>query len=177
MEEVMKQLICILLLLYSCNSVTKGDESSGLLINEVMSRNCSASGIAAPNGKYEDWIELYNGGSDTLLLSEYFLSDTPDDAYKAPLPSVKLAPGEYITLWCGEKTSLDGPFLGFNLSGKTGSGECVQLSHRTTGVIDSCHYSNCSDALKRGKSFGRVPDGGARWSQQHYPSPGASNNG
>lgn len=169
--------IGLLLLLFSCTSVTEGDREQGLLINEVMSRNCSASGIVAPNGKCEDWIELYNAGRDTVLLSEYFLSDTPDESYKAPLPPVKLAPGEYLTLWCGEKATVDGLYLGFNLSGDAQSGECVQLFHRSEGVVDSCFYTKNKEALKRGKSFGRVPDGGARWSQQHYPSPGASNNG
>lgn len=168
--------LIMIFLCFSCsNDVTL--ISDGLVINEIMVRNTSSTGILAPNGKAEDWIELYNIGDDTLDLSDYFLSDDTTDLVKANLPSILLYPKEFITLWCGEKGNMGDLFLGFNLSEDIKNGDYIFLTNKSLTVIDSCNYLSDSSSIKKGASYGRLPDGGARWSQQKYPSPSSTNNG
>lgn len=170
-------LLLLLILLLGCSETTEKSSETGLIINEIMVKNCDASGILAPNGKSADWIELYNMGSEPIALADYFLSDNREEPYRANLPTVTLAPGEYITLWCGGDANTGDNYLGFQLSGKSSSNECVLLSHRTKGLMDSCNYLQDSESLKKGRSYGRIPDGGRNWAKQEYPSPTAPNNG
>lgn len=173
----MRWLSVILFLFLGCESTTLKSDSPGLLINEIMVRNSSETAIVAPNGKSSDWIELYNMSDKPLNLSDYFLSDDQDNLLKANLPTVVLEPGAFITLWCGGSGNEGDLFLGFKLSSSQKADECVLLSHRSKGLVDSCFYMQSESALKKGDSFGRLPDGGIGWYKQEYPSPTAPNNG
>jgi len=57
-------------------------ESSGLVINEFMADNKSTIEDPAESGEYPDWIELYNGSSDIIILSGMFLTDDLNDPKK-----------------------------------------------------------------------------------------------
>ena len=46
---------------------------SGLVINEIMASNFTK--VADQDGEYDDWVELYNGGSNAVNLSGFYLSD------------------------------------------------------------------------------------------------------
>lgn len=46
----------------------------------------------------DDWIELYNGGSEPCDISECFLSDDYDKPEKFRFSNTVIAPGEYITV-------------------------------------------------------------------------------
>lgn len=164
--------LSLLLLLCSCGDEVTSSASS-LIINEVMVENSVETGIIAPNGKYEDWIELYNFGETSLMLSDYFLTDSDTLLTKAHLPTVELKPGEFITLWCGENANEGDLFLGFSLSKKR---DKLLLVNRQLEVVDSCLFQGIS-GLEKGHSIGRIPDAGLYWGTQSYPSPSASNNG
>lgn len=174
----MRLLITLLamLLLWQCSPV-EAERRGQLLINEVMAKNSQTSGIIAPNGNYEDWIELYNSGEDTLLLSDFFITDTRDDLVKANLPTEYLAPNEHLILWCGGKGNMGSHFLGFAISTQDTFVESVYLVDKNLTIVDSCILSNSSEALKKSRSYGRLPDGGSSWSVQAYPSPDRANNG
>lgn len=49
------------------------------------------------DGQYT-WVELFNYGSEPVLLSQYFLTDDPFTEDKCRLPNVTLEPGGYIEL-------------------------------------------------------------------------------
>jgi len=55
---------------------------NGLVINEFMADNKSTIEDPAESGEYPDWIELYNGTSDTVILSGMFLTDDLNDPTK-----------------------------------------------------------------------------------------------
>ena len=55
---------------------------NGLVINEFMADNKSTIEDPAESGEYPDWIELYNGTSDTIILSGMFLTDDLNDPTK-----------------------------------------------------------------------------------------------
>ncbi|HCO95536.1 MAG TPA: hypothetical protein DIU00_16575, partial [Phycisphaerales bacterium] len=64
----------------AANSPT-GD-GNGLVINEFMADNKSTIEDPAESGEFPDWIELYNGTSDTIILSGMFLTDDLNDPTK-----------------------------------------------------------------------------------------------
>jgi hypothetical protein len=72
-----------------------------IVINEIMSSNNSV--ISDEDGSFEDWIELYNTGSDTINLEGYGLSDNPQQPFKWVFPSYPVAPDEYVLIWASGK--------------------------------------------------------------------------
>ncbi len=70
-------------------------------INEIMSSNGSFH--ADEDGDYEDWVELYNAGSEPVNLEGYGLSDDISEPLKWTLPSVTLEPDDYLLIWASGK--------------------------------------------------------------------------
>lgn len=86
-----------------------------LMISEVMSSN--ESYLRGPYATTCDWVELYNGSSETIDLSNYSLSDDPDTAFM--LPEILLGPGQYqIVLLSEDSRNLKKgyPILPFSLA-------------------------------------------------------------
>lgn len=126
-----------------------------LRINEVYVDGSDALGTY-------DWIELYNAGQQSVLLSDYRLSDNINvpDAYI--LPELELAPGEYYVVECESKDELS---AGFSLSR---DGDCVFL-YNGGALIDYTHVRD----LPNGGSFGRSASG--IWCFYSQPSKLAEN--
>jgi hypothetical protein len=74
---------------------------SQLKINEGCNKNHES--LLDENEDASDWLELYNGGSSSINLSSYFLSDKADKPKRWQLPPVILGPGEYQTVFCSGK--------------------------------------------------------------------------
>ena len=70
-------------------------------INEFMASNGST--IADEDGDFEDWIELYNYGTEPVSLLGFGLSDNPSSPFKWLFPDVTLAPDEYRLVWASGK--------------------------------------------------------------------------
>jgi len=64
----------------AANSTTT--DGNNLVINEFMADNKSTIEDPAEPGEYPDWIELYNGTNDTIILSGMFLTDDLNDPKK-----------------------------------------------------------------------------------------------
>ncbi|MBK7212929.1 MAG: CotH kinase family protein [Bacteroidales bacterium] len=88
-----------------------------VVINEGSNRNYSS--IADEDSEYPDWIEIYNAGLDTVHLLNYTLSDKLSNPTKWAFPDVKLAPGEFRTVFCSGKDRK--PITGFTNVHNTGS--------------------------------------------------------
>jgi len=146
--------------------------SAQLYINEFMASNDSA--CPGPQGDFPDWIEIYNNGSEDVMLGGYFLSDKLDDpAAMFQIPdtypdSVTVPAGGFILFYAnkGEETSVLN--LNFKLSG---GGEAVGLWTPESIFIDSLTYGDQSDDI----SFGRYPDGGELWGLMNDFTPGTAN--
>lgn len=69
-----------------------------LLITELLLGN--ASSLPDEQGIYSDAIELYNASESSIILSDYFLSDDPQDRFSYRLPDVELAPDTYLVIFC-----------------------------------------------------------------------------
>ena len=72
-----------------------------LAINEVCPANFS--GIADEDDDFEDWIELYNGSSDTINLKDYTITDNPERPDKWVFPEIKIAPQDYMIIFASDK--------------------------------------------------------------------------
>ena len=68
-----------------------------IYINEIMSANGST--IYDEFGESSDWIELYNGGSSTVNIGGYGLTDNPDELYKWVFPSTSIAPDSHVLVF------------------------------------------------------------------------------
>ncbi len=94
---------------------TVGHERPLLVINEIIASN--STGITDEMGEFEDWIEIYNPGTETVSLSGMFLTDNFDDRHEWEIPAgYSLAPGEFLVVWADNDPG-DGPLhASFKLS-------------------------------------------------------------
>jgi hypothetical protein len=147
-----------------------------VVINEVQSSNNTT--IADEDGDYEDWIELFNAGPDTVDLNGFGLSDDASRLWRWVFPAgTRLVPGEFLLVWASGKDRRDpsGPLhTSFQISSQ---GEEVLLSSFTvpagqdSPVIDRLPPT----AIPTDYSFGRYPDGVDQWRLFETPTPGAAN--
>lgn len=161
-------------LVISCIGPTVPEHRASLVINEFMVHNSSGSGIVDAEGHAEDWVELYNAGDDSLMLNDYFITDSLDHPAKFNLPAVKLAPGSCFVVWGGKSDRDAEIHMGFSLSV---NGDVIALFNRTLDLVDSVYCDTVDGTDKSGASCGRILDGGRIWAIQKEPSPGVPNRG
>lgn len=85
-----------------------------LLINEFMASNSSS--IRDNYGEYEDWIEIFNAGSEAVSLSGKYLSDDLLAPSKWGFPNVTLEAGEFYIIWADKDTEQGDNHANFKLS-------------------------------------------------------------
>ena len=151
---------------YELRDLSRGaDRPAGLCISECVSFNRSL--LPVGKDEYFDWVELYNGGEETLDLADYTLSDKKDPESAYPIASRSLKPGEYCIVLCvGSDTPVSAdPMLPFSLNGERDS---VYLRHRDGSLLDYCSLHD----IPLGGSYGRE---GGRWLYYEDPTPGEVN--
>ncbi len=138
---------------------------SALVINELMADNKST--LADEAGEYDDWLELYNRGTEPLRLADYFLGPSAEKPWRYRLPDVTLPPGEYHLIWCDRDPEQGPDHADFKLSK---SGDEVRLS-TADATLDVVTFA----ALATDTSWARDPDGGTAWCTTDLPSPRRAN--
>jgi hypothetical protein len=136
---------------YSINATYSTLSAGELVINEFVASN--QTGNTDEEGKYEDWIELYNTTNTSLSLDNLYLSDDADDKliYQFPTGTV-LAADSYLVVWC-DKDEEQGDFhAGFKLSS---GGETIFLSYSDGTILQEITY----DAQTTDMSYSRSPNG------------------
>jgi len=156
----------------------KDERAFTLKINEFMASNNSASDINDPQGHYDDWIEIYNSGQETLDLGGMYITDDLDEPLKWRIPGD--SPAEttvdangFLLFWADGDTP-DGPLhVGFKLSA---DGEQIGLvAPDGNSVVDSITFAGQATNI----SMGRWPDGNDAydaWRFMATPTPAAENN-
>jgi CotH kinase protein/Lamin Tail Domain/Secretion system C-terminal sorting domain/Chitobiase/beta-hexosaminidase C-terminal domain len=114
----LKFLYCVILL---CTLFTFSDSFAQVVINEGSNKNYSS--IQDEDREYPDWIEIYNTGADTVQLAGYSLTDNMADPTRWVFPNVKLAPAEYLVVFCSGKDRK--PITGFKHVLSTGTFNAV----------------------------------------------------
>jgi len=143
-----------------------------LVINEFMASNNST--IQDPQGQYEDWIEIYNFGSEAIDIGGFYLTDNLFNPTKwrilDGIPALTtIPPHGYLLIWADNDTEYSGLHTNFKLDAE---GEEIGLfdSDGST-LIDSVVFPDQTTDI----SFGRYPDANEALSFFAYPSPGQQN--
>jgi spore coat protein CotH len=146
------------------------DKRATVVINELMAVNNRT--IKDPQGKFADWIELLNAGSEEADLSGLHLTTSKDKPRKWKFPSgTKLAPGERLIVWAdSDSKAKPGLHANFKLAK---SGEAVYLTDRNergNAILDGVEFGE----QRADVAWGRFPEGAGKW-QLLPPTPGAPN--
>jgi spore coat protein CotH len=143
--------------------------STNLIVNEFCADNDNV--IQDEAGEYDDWIEIYNPTTETVMLSGMYLTDKPDNLTKWQFPeNNNIAPGEFLIIWCDEEQEQGSLHTNFALSA---NGEFIGLtSSDGVTVVDSITFGSQTTDI----SYGRSPDAANNWQFFNQPTPGSSNN-
>jgi hypothetical protein len=141
-----------------------------IVINELMASNSNSK--ADPQGQYDDWIEIYNYGSNTINISGIYLTDDLSVPMKWLFPAgTSIQAGGYLLVWADEDTADTGLHANFKLDAD--SEEIGLFDSNGVTLIDSITFTNQMADV----SFGRYPDASDEWRFFGYPSPGQENSG
>jgi len=163
-----------LLLLLFMNSVSLQAALENLFINEYLASNSAV--IADSYGEYDDWIELYNAGTEAVDIGGFYISDDPTDPIKWQIPANRpeqtlIPAGAFLLLWCDGQPQQGALHLDFKLSADGESVSLIQISGGRLQIVDSRSFGPQSTDI----SEGRLPDGSGDWTEFSRPSPGLSN--
>jgi hypothetical protein len=144
-----------------------------VFINEWMSSNTRI--LADPaDTDFEDWFELYNSSTNTVDLTDYFLSDSTTNATRFKIPAgYTIPPRGYLLVWADDETSQNSSnradlHVNFKLA-KTG--DTIALFTPNAALIDSVTFGAQADNA----SGGRYPDGGTSLFTLTPATPRAAN--
>ena len=149
------------------NSTYNTRSTSDVAINEFMASNDATA--TDPAGEYEDWIELYNNGTEAIDLSGFFLTDDATDLTQWVIPDgTTIEPSGFLIIWADDDEDQDGLHASFKLSA---SGESVILvDPADTSIVDAIDYPEQTTDL----SYARIPNGTGDF-QQSAPTFNATN--
>ncbi len=159
-------------LLYASPGVTNNAASLpiSVYINEWMADNDAV--IADPvDGNYEDWLELYNAGTNEVDLSNYGLTDSLGNPRKWVISNgVTIAAGGFLLIWADSEPQQNpnGVHASWSLSK---SGEAIGLYTPDNIAVDTVTFG--AQALNVGE--GRWWDGQANIYTMGLATPGSPN--
>ncbi|GEM_PF-1387272 len=142
---------------------------AGLLINEV-----APNGTDYPdeNGKFSDWIEIYNTNNFPVSLGGLFLTDDINNLSKWQIGGIQnLPPNGYATIWADGDPEKGGFHANFKLKEDGEKLLLVQALNNEFVIIDSITYQ----AVPFKASTGRSSDGASDWIIFGEPTPLAPN--
>ena len=140
----------------------------GLYINEFLASNSTTN--VDESGEYDDWLELYNAGNDSIDLGGFFLTDTVDNLMKWSIPEGTVISGAgFLLVWCDEDQEQGDFHTNFKLDS---DGEFIALvAGDGFTIIDSLSFGPQTVDI----SYGRVSDGNTSWDFFTTPTPNSSN--
>lgn len=145
-----------------------GNSDWPLFVNEIMANNNNT--FTDDAGEYDDWIEIYNGGTDPIYLGNKYLSDNQNSPDKWQLPDVDIQPGEFLIFWADKDEDQGSNHTNFKLSS---GGEFVGIFDEASNnfaLIDGYEFG----AVEADQALARLPNGTGAF-QIAEPTPGGSN--
>ena len=117
MSKYIRVLFFVLMATSSLTGSVKAAETS-LVINEFMASNNSST--QDPQGEYDDWIEIYNFGTDAIDTGGMYLTDDLSDTTKWQIPAnnpadTTIPAGGFLLIWADNNTSDAGLHANFKL--------------------------------------------------------------
>lgn len=151
------------------STITIFAHAQQLVINEIQSSNIDQ--IVDPSFNYGGWIEVYNPASSAQTITNWWLSDDPENLQMAKIHHSVTVPAKgYATLyfdhysWAYAKTMID-----MKLDCDGGN---IYLSNASGVLQASAEYPA---AIAR-SSWCRTTDGGDTWGWTASPTPASTNN-
>jgi hypothetical protein len=140
---------------------------SNLVINEFAAH----TDVIDPLYDSNDWLELFNRGTNSISTANMYLSDDPEVPNKWALPLTTIPAGGWISY--DEMTGFHNPLTsGFGMSM---FGEQLVLSYLPGNgqdrILDAVRY----DAQQNGITTGRYPDGADEFHELKTPTRNAAN--
>jgi len=130
-----------------------------IVINEIMAKNDNTAMDEA--GQYDDWIELYNKGNQSIDISGWILSDKTTNFLKWEIPAgTVMDPDEYLIIWADEDGSQGTYHANFKLDG---DGEVLYLYNDGLELVDSLSFGPQTEDM----GYARVPNGTGSFVIQH----------
>ncbi len=151
---------------------------SALWLNELLPANAAGvtNGIADRMGDRDPWVELYNGGSNAISLSGFYLSTNYTNPRLWSFPATAtINPGQFLIVWLdgepGESSTTEW-HTSFRLPAGSGSLLLAHVVNGQTSILDYLNYSVGSV----GRAYGDYPDANVSGRQVFtIPTPGATN--
>ncbi|MBM3313090.1 hypothetical protein FJY70_00695, partial [candidate division WOR-3 bacterium] len=125
-----------------------------VVLNELMADNVRTA--RNPQGRYSDWIELFNNSASAVPLDGYFLSDDSSLPLKWKFPYVSIPAQGYLVVWADKDTLASGIHANFTLAK---SGGTVVLTDPDGLAVDRVVFGPQTADV----SFGRYPNGVGRF--------------
>ncbi len=147
-------------------TLSKGFGQS-VVINEFMASNGST--VADEDDDYEDWVELYNYGSEDINLSGWALSDDYTNPERWIFPDTVIQAGDYLLIWASGKDRTNG-VLHTNFRIRSAGEELILVSPGGNWIDEIAPMHLPTDI-----SYGRYPDGTTDFYYYQNPTPGATN--
>jgi hypothetical protein len=146
----------------------------GIYINEVLAKN--TSGYIDENGEREDWIELYNAGSEAVDLAGLFLSDALPAVKPWQIPSgspdkTTILPKGFKVFVADSEPAEGVLHAGFKLDKDGDEVALLQVLGKDTTVIDYLKFGSQFENMSRG----RYPDGSVVFEFMPVNTPGQAN--
>ncbi len=147
------------------------DAVYSIKINEFLADNDDNN--ADEYNEYNDWIEIYNAGSETVNIGGMFLTDNASipGLYQLPTNSPDatiIKPGEFLLLWADGDTEQGTMHLDFRLDA---DGGFIGLCADRKTIFEGVTYA----AQTEDNSYGRYKDGTGTWVTFENPTPGKRN--
>ncbi len=144
-----------------------------IVINEF---NATGSGIRDEFDEQEDWIELFNAGTEQVNLDGLYLTDNVNNKTKFRITEsipgeMILAPGGYKVFYADDQTSQGAAHLNFKLSA---DGEQIGLYYNEADKV-LMYDTTIFGLQKKDYSFARIPNGMGPFMATLAMTPGSEN--
>lgn len=142
--------------------------SAELVINEILASS-HASDPDPDFGQISDWIEIYNAGTSSINLGDYYLTDNFSTPKKWHFPSYILDANDYLVIWADDQDTDDSALhTNFKLDN---NGEVVGIYAADGSVVDTLSFRE----QLRDVSFGRATNNQNQLLYFEQPTPGRAN--
>jgi len=142
------------------------DTSPTIVINEFLALNDTHG--KDEFGEFDDWVELYNFGTNAAEIGGMFLSDDVLIPAKWSIPITNILPESFFVLWADDETNQGLYHMSFKLSG---SGETISLYNLDTVLVHRITFGEQTSDI----SFGLFPDGNISTNYFLYPTISTNN--
>ncbi|MCB0841517.1 MAG: lamin tail domain-containing protein, partial [Bacteroidetes bacterium] len=154
--------------------IVYGPYVNNIFINEFMASNTNT--LADSAGDFDDWIELYNAGTDSVDVGGLYITDDLADPtlYQIPATDPSLTtipPNGFLLLWADSEVAQGVLHVDLKLGAGGEQIGLVQINGDSTHFVDSLTFGPQMDDT----SSGRTIDGGPLFTTFPVPTPNATN--